>query len=79
MGDGIIGDDGQTYDSSAPDYGALLKSEVYRIEALRAASRVVAARSPRDKYPVDGISKSDLGDTIWLAEQFARWLETGER
>lgn len=44
----------------------------YRIEALRAASRVVIAdgkQAPR--YPVEQV--------LSLAEQFARWLETGER
>lgn len=72
MGDGIIGDDGQTYDSSAPDYGALLKSEVYRIEALRAASRVVAgAYAGQSQVSLIGIADNVMP----LAEQFARWLE----
>ena len=40
----------------------------YRIEALRAASRVMATRQPLTENAV-----------LSLAEQFARWLETGER
>lgn len=49
----------------------------YRIEALRAASRVVAGVNPTISKP--GHHKIILADTIDLAEQFARWLETGER
>ena len=44
----------------------------YRIEALRAASRIVA--------PMSGGMLMDLGSpTIDLAEQFAKWLESGKK
>lgn len=46
--------------------------ENFRIEALRAASRVVAGRYEYKTYP------ETLHDTtLTLAKQFARWLEEG--
>ena len=46
----------------------------YRIEALRAASRVVAGL-------YDAKTQYNLisGGTLIVAEHFAKWLETGER
>ncbi len=49
-----------------------------RIEALRAASRVVAGTIANPNHrasSLDGLAR----DTTNIAEQFARWLETGER
>lgn len=46
----------------------------YRIEALRAASRIVAG-----SYASDEIYKDDSKAVLDLAEQFVRWLEKGER
>lgn len=44
-----------------------------RIEALQAASRIVTGQC------AVGILGGDSDSTLSLAEQFARWLETGER
>ena len=46
-----------------------------RIEALRAASRVVATAEGREHISI----KARTDFTVGMAEQFARWLETGER
>lgn len=49
--------------------------EDFRIEALRAASRVVAAQEGAGKSFVHG----PMIETMRLAEHFALWLETGEQ
>ena len=43
-----------------------------RIEALRAASRIVAGPNFQTTIPL-------VAATFEIAEQFARWLETGKR
>ena len=48
-----------------------------RIEALRAASRIVAGSNLMIDDP-DMLDPLANG-TMMLAEQFAKWLETGER
>ena len=52
----------------------------YRIEALRAASRITAALGSNQVITAtsDDLEYIDSA-TIRLAEQFDRWLETGER
>ena len=62
-------------DSSKP-WPTVAPGYEFREEALRAASRIVAARAG---VKVDGVMAADNVATIVLAEQFARWLETGER
>ena len=51
----------------------------YRIEALRAASQVIERgfEDFRDKDTGERLGYADA--TIRVAEQFAKWLETGER
>ena len=59
-----------------------IRQENLRIEALRAASRVVGGAYSGGKSVVAGENdeqSSAGGVTISLAEQFARWLETGDR
>ena len=56
----------------------------YRIEALRAASRVVAGIYASDgaETTLDAATGQPVGavaSTLALAEKFAKWLETGER
>ena len=53
--------------------------EKYRIEALRAASRIVAGICVSGSPVFE--DKKLLADevTILIAEQFAKYLETGER
>jgi hypothetical protein len=53
-------------------------SEPLRIEALRAASRIVAGGMSVGTEPKEGDATVNEF-TISLAEQFAKWLETGER
>ena len=60
--------------------------EPYRIEALRAAARVVApilseimAGHLRNGTVWDGSANQVKATTLVLAEQFARWIETGKR
>jgi hypothetical protein len=50
----------------------------FRIEALRAASRIKAALISNPNVELDNESVFRVS-TIKLAEQFAKWLETGER
>lgn len=49
-----------------------LSPEERRVEALRAAARLVAAEGP-------GEMTKPVAATMEVAEKFARWLETGER
>ena len=73
------------------DYEALQEAEwvarrkaIYRIEALRAASGIVAGiyssvgifNRPTKEFETLG---GTANGTLQLAEQFAKWLETGER
>ena len=46
----------------------------YRTEALRAASRMTAPIATNEHMAI-----WNAGDVLEVAEQFARWLETGER
>jgi hypothetical protein len=48
----------------------------YRIEALRAASRIVAGMLTA---PDTGCMARPEDTAMFFAEQFAKWLETGER
>ena len=48
-----------------------------RIEALRAASRVVAGLYAGELHKA--AAGGEVTVTLAVAEQFARWLETGER
>jgi hypothetical protein len=48
--------------------------ERHRIEALRAASRIVAEHPGNQRNP-----KMAIDDTLYFAEAFAKWLEAGER
>ena len=58
----------------------LWSREEYRIEVLRAASRIAAGIfAGGQNLEVDGKSVGAAPATIDLAEQFARWLEKGER
>ena len=53
-----------------------------RKEALRAASRIVAgvySSSEGSILDKEGQPDSTQGATLFLAEQFAKWLGTGER
>ena len=50
-----------------------------RIEALRAASRVTAAAIVSDQSGESPDGETLAEDAIAIAEQFAKWLETGER
>ena len=51
-----------------------------RIEALRAASRIVAGIAAGGQLPKLHGEKADTKEfSLSLAEQFAEWLETGER
>ena len=61
---------------TAPDY-----SRENRIEALRAASRIVAGIYSNEKVIKDNTPGAENVDdvTLAIAEQFAKWLETGER
>ena len=57
------------------DYGGFLEQAdnvVFRIEALRAASRIVVGPNFQTTIPL-------VAATFEIAEQFARWLEAGER
>ena len=56
-----------------PESGPLTPhgEQQFRIEALRAASRIIAQRDLAKYNPYE--------ETLNLAEHFARWLETGER
>ncbi len=54
----------------------------HRIEALRAASRIVAGIKASGGNPKNIVTRVDMPSakaTIDIAEQFARWLEDGER
>ena len=52
----------------------------FRIEALRAASRIVAGKyAGRGEIYAAGMPTDGANGTMIIAEQFARWLETGER
>lgn len=51
----------------------VLEDQQLRIEALRAASRIVAG----EKSNAQGGGRTPA-DIIGLAEQFAKWLEDGE-
>ena len=85
--------DGETFVTSPSDMLAdiarlqranyeLVESDAHanRVEALRAASRVVAGM---DEYDMDGNAPAGQIDykltTLRLAEQFARWLEDGRQ
>ena len=50
-----------------------------RIEALRAASRIVAGTFMDAKASERGESMNATDATIYVAERFAKWLEMGER
>ena len=51
-----------------------------RIEALRAASRIVAGVAAGGQSPMLHGEAADTKEfSLSLAEQFAKWLETGER
>ena len=53
-----------------------------RIEALRAASRIVAGMYAGQTWPQDEETGKEVPahkSALSLAKQFARWLETGER
>ena len=58
----------------------IYKQEI-RIEALRAASRIVAGTYAGKSWPMDGVGKEKNAAfaALELAEQFARWLEDGKR
>ena len=56
------------------DQQAKAVQQALRIEALRAASRIVAGKY--EAFKVAGYGPGSL--TIQLAEQFATYLETGE-
>ena len=58
------------------------RQALYHIEALRAASRIVAGHNDGVSLTFESGQKvvRDVdGATLRLAEQFARWLEKGER
>ena len=65
-----------------PRWPTVAKGYEFRIEALRAASRVVAGiyagQDLQDKSFVDFLGNG-MASTRELAEQFARWLEDGKR
>ena len=52
---------------------------LYRIEALRAASRIVAGALAGGNPPSSDMEQATENTTVRLAEQFAKWLEKGER
>ncbi|MEE9611188.1 MAG: hypothetical protein V3W19_08045 [Desulfatiglandales bacterium] len=55
-------------------------TQQFRIEALRAASRIVAGFCAAGGKPTrSGAEISNEDYSTDLAEQFAHWLETGER
>ena len=60
-------------DPRTPPWPTVAKGYEFRIEALRAASRIVAGMMAADAALTEG------GGTVKLAEQFARWLEDGKR
>ncbi len=66
-----------------PDERALTHpdSQQIRIEALRAASRVVAGvqAAGNDLTDKDGKPAKAHTSTLFMVEQFARWIERGER
>ena len=56
----------------------LLPAVQLRIEALRAAARIVVALKNAEQHP-DHQFRWAAETTFEVAEQFAAWLETGER
>ena len=52
---------------------------LYRIEALRAASRIVAGAAANPEVEMVGRDHVDGSWTLRIAARFARWLETGKR
>ena len=50
-----------------------------RIEALRAASRIVASIERPTIDTATGYQVTPSNATLAIAEQFSKWLETGER
>ena len=58
----------------APGGSISKRRSEHRIEALRAASRIVAAQEGAGKSFVHG----PMYEATRIAEQFAQWLETGE-
>ncbi len=72
--------DAEEAGSSKVDDPCTTDRREYRMEALRAASRVVADFTTKEwVQKQDDPAKAFADGTIWLAEQFARWLEKGER
>lgn len=58
----------------------ILSAQNLRIEALRAAATVLAGLCASGQRPLqDGRPMDAQSAALGLAEQFAAWLETGER